>query len=87
MSSCSVESGRNEITKSKFRYEGFPGGSMVKNLPASAEDTGSIPRLGRPLEKGMAAHSSYLVWKIPWTEKPVGLQSLESQKNWTQLSD
>ena len=60
---------------------------MVKNLPASAEDTGSIPRLGRPLEKGMAAHSSYLVWEIPWTEKPVGLQSLESQKNWTQLSD
>ena len=26
---------------------GFPGGSAVKNLPANAGDTGSIPRLGR----------------------------------------
>ena len=25
-----------------------------------------------PLEKEMAAHSSILAWKIPWTEKPVG---------------
>ena len=28
-----------------------------------------------PLEKEMAAHSSVLVWEIPWTEKPGGLQS------------
>ena len=26
---------------------GFPGGSVVKNLPANAEDVGSIPGLGR----------------------------------------
>ena len=26
---------------------GFPGGSAVKNLPANAGDTGSIPGLGR----------------------------------------
>ena len=26
---------------------GFPGGSMVENPPASAEDMGSIPDLGR----------------------------------------
>ena len=31
---------------------GFPGGSVVKNLPASAGDLGSIPRLGRSLEEG-----------------------------------
>ena len=31
-----------------------------------------------PLEKGIATHSSILVWKIPWTEKPGGLQSLGS---------
>ena len=31
-----------------------------------------------PLEKGMAAHSSSLAWKIPWTEEPGGLQSTES---------
>ena len=28
-----------------------------------------------PLEKEMAAHSSFLAWKIPWTEEPDGLQS------------
>ena len=34
--------------------------------------------LGRedPLEEGMAAHSSILVWRIPWTEEPGGLQAL-----------
>ena len=35
-----------------------------------------------PLEKGMATHSSILAWKIPWTEEPVGLQSLGSQRVW-----
>ena len=29
-----------------------------------------------PLEKGMAAHSSILAWRIPGTEEPDGLQSL-----------
>jgi len=33
-----------------------------------------------PLEKGMATHSSILAWKIPWTEEPVGLQSMGSQR-------
>ena len=33
-----------------------------------------------PLEKEMATHSSILAWEIPWTEKPGGLQSLESQR-------
>ena len=28
-----------------------------------------------PLEKGMAAHSSILAWRIPWTEEPGGLYS------------
>ena len=32
-----------------------------------------------PLEKEMATHSSILVWKIPWTEEPGGLQSMGSQ--------
>ena len=34
-----------------------------------------------PLEKEMAAHSSILAWKIPWTEEPGGLQS----KGFTEL--
>ena len=33
-----------------------------------------------PLEKRMATHSSILAWRIPWTEEPDGLQSLEQQK-------
>ena len=28
------------------------------------------------MEKAMAPHSSTLVWKIPWTEEPGGLQSM-----------
>ena len=33
-----------------------------------------------PLEEGMAAHSSILAWRIPWTEEPSGLQSIGSQR-------
>ena len=33
-----------------------------------------------PLEKGMATHSSILVWRIQWTEVPGGLQSLGLQR-------
>ena len=33
-----------------------------------------------PLEVDMAAHSSILTWRIPWTEEPGGLQSIGSQK-------
>ena len=32
-----------------------------------------------PLQKRMATHSSTLAWKIPWTEEPGGLQSMELQ--------
>ena len=33
-----------------------------------------------PLEKEMATHSSVLAWRIPWTEEPSRLQSMESQR-------
>ena len=58
----------------------FPGGSVVKNLPAMQEAW--VLSLGGedPLEKEMATHSSILAWEIPWTEEPGGLQSIESQK-------
>ena len=39
-----------------------------------------------PLEKETATLSSFLAWKIPWTEKPGGLQSMGSQKSQTLLS-
>ena len=51
---------------------------MVKNPPASAGDADSIPGSGRSLEKKMATHSSIFAWEIAWTEKPGGLQSMES---------
>ena len=59
---------------------GFPGGSLVKNLPASAGDMGSILELRRSLEKGMATHSSLLAKIIPWIGVPGGLQSMELQR-------
>ena len=39
-----------------------------------------VRSLGRkdPLEKEMVTHSSILTWEIPWTEEPVGLQSMGS---------
>ena len=59
---------------------GCPGGSAVKNLPAMQEP--QVQSLGQedPLKKGMATHSSILVWRIPWTEPPGNLQSMGSQR-------
>ena len=54
---------------------------MVKNPPANAGDSVSTPGLGRSLEKEMTAHSSILVWRIPWTEEPGGLQPMGSQES------
>ena len=49
---------------------------MVKNPPAVQETR--VPTLGPgdPLEKGMATHSSILVWRIPWTEELGWLQTI-----------
>ena len=57
---------------------GFPGGSVVKNPPASARDADLTPGWGRSLEKATAAHSSTLAWEIPWTEEAGRLQSMGS---------
>ena len=64
------------------REEGFPGGSVVKNPPASAGEAETWGRsLGQedPQKKEMATHSSIPAWRIPWTEEPGGLQSMGSQ--------
>ena len=52
----------------------------VNNLSAMQEI--QVLSLGREdiLQKGLATHSSILVWRIPWTEEPGGLQSMGSQK-------
>ena len=53
---------------------------IVKNLPAV--QWAQVLSLGRKdsLEKEMATYSSILAWKIPWTEEPGELHSMESQR-------
>ena len=53
---------------------------MVKNLSAMQETWVRSMGWEHPLEKGMAAHSSFLAWRIPWTEEPGGPQSMGSQR-------
>ena len=72
-----------------MQIQGFPSGSdYKKNLHAMQETW--VQSLGRedPLEKGIATHSSILAWRIPWTEKPGGLQSMKLQRvrhNWAHM--
>ena len=49
----------------------------VKNLSVMQETW--VPSLGQedPLEEKMAIHSSILAWRIPWTEEPGGLESMD----------
>ena len=53
---------------------------LVKNLPAKQETQVQSVDWEDALEKGMATHSSILVWKIPWMEEPGGEQFMESQR-------
>ena len=51
----------------------------VKNLPAKQETQVQSLDWEDTLEKGVAIHCSILAWRIPWTEEPGRLQSMESQ--------
>ena len=66
-----------EINKNSL---GFPGGSDGKKSACNAGDLGSIPGLGRLLKKETTTHSSILAWRIPLTEGPGGLRSMELQR-------
>ena len=58
---------------------------MVNNLPAMQETRVWFLCWEDPLKKGMAIHSTILAWRIPWTEKPGGLQFVGLQRvthNW-----
>ena len=59
---------------------GFLAGSVVKNPSASQEMWDRFLGQKDPLEEEMATHSSILAWRIPWTEKPGGLQFMGSQR-------
>ena len=67
------------------RYSDFVnhlGASLVAQMAkrVSAMRNTRVQSLGweDPLEKQMAAHSSSLAWRIPWTKEPGGLQSMGS---------
>ena len=77
----------SDMTKTtQQQYQQTPSGfsaAMVKNLPANAGDTrdvGSIMGWEDPLEEEMATHSSFLAWKISWTEEPGRLWSMVLQR-------
>ena len=59
---------------------------MVKSLPAMQETQVRSLGLEDPLEKGMATHSSILVWRIPWTEEAGEVQSIGSQTDKTGMA-
>ena len=61
----------------------FPGGTVVKNLPARAGNARTwVQSLGweDPQEKEMATYSSLIAWKIPYSEETGGLQSMGLQR-------
>ena len=58
---------------------GFPGGSLVKNVPDNERDSGdtsSIPGMGRSPREGNGNPLQYSCLENPWTEKPGRLQSI-----------
>ena len=71
---------RREINIPFYVYRASLVAQTVKRLSAMQETW--VRSLGweDPLEKETAAHSSILVWRIPWTEEPSELQSMGSQR-------
>ena len=80
----------NPLEKGKATHSSIYWASLVaqtvKRLPVMRETR--VRSLGQeePLEKEMTTHSSILAWRIPWTKKPGGLQSMGLQ-SLTQLSN
>ena len=66
---------------------GLPGGSVVKNPPASAEDMGLIPVLGRYPGEGNGDPLQNFCLGNPMDRGPWWLQSVGLQQRWTQLTD
>ena len=66
--------------KAPCHGDGFPGGSGSKGSTCNAGGPGSTPELGRSPGDGNGFPLRILAWRIPWTEKPGGLQSMGSQR-------
>ena len=58
---------------------------VVKNPPANAGDSGSVPGSGRSPGGRHGNPLQYSCWRIPWTEEPDGLQSIGVAKSWIRL--
>ena len=75
-------------TEQLHAKEGFPSGSLVKNLPTNAGDVGLIPGLGRFPGEGNGNPLQYsCLWKFKGQGSLVGYSSWGSQKSWTRLSN
>ena len=77
---------RHNLATGQQQYlivKGFLGGASGKEHPCQCR---SCKRLSSslagkdPWAEGMATHSGILAWRIPWTEKPGGLQSIGLQR-------
>ena len=78
-----IDSSMTVIVRVNTCWQGFPGGSGIRNPSANAG--GFQPWVPSPsqedlLEREMTTHVNTLAWKIPGTEKPDGLQSMGSQR-------
>ena len=63
-----------------FKWMGFLGGSVVKNLPANTEDTGSTLGQEDPLDKEIATEFSSFAWEMPKADMDSGSQFMGSQR-------
>ena len=83
---------KSDSLNCKAYLDFIPIGSLQKESTWNAGDTGgAVSSLGweDPLEEEMETHSSILVWKIPWTEEPGGLQFMGLQRvrhDWVVIS-
>ena len=71
-----------QVTYPLQYFRGSLVAQLVKNLPAMWKICVQSLDWEDPLEKEMGTHSGILAWRIPWTEKPGGEQSMGSQ-SWT----
>ena len=75
-------------------FRGFPGGTNLVEKPACPSRGHKRPRLDPwvskiPWRYFLSTDSSILAWRIPWTEEPGGLQSIEYHRvrqNWSDIA-
>ena len=74
-----TKSSQQDFTEKHDACRASPRAQLVKNPPANAGDASGAGQKD-PLKKERATRSSILAWRIPWTKKPGGLQTMGSQR-------